>query len=115
MKSIMSARTIDISSMTISSRSLMSLTFSDEYFRRFFNTFSDRSGSSGISGLKGILKNEWSVCPPTLTAAMPVGASTICFLAVLAVMCFRKVDLPVPALPVMKTERLVVSISRITF
>ena len=36
--------------------------------------------------------------------AMPVGASTTCFFFVFAQIYFRKVDLPVPALPVRNTD-----------
>lgn len=39
-----------------------------------------------------------------LMAAMPVGASTTCFFFVFAQIYFRKVDLPVPALPVRNTD-----------
>lgn len=67
----------------------------------------EKSGSSGKSGLKGILKNECNVCPPTLTAAIPVGASTTCSFLVWAQIYLRKVLFPVPAFPVRNTERCV--------
>ena len=70
----------------------------------------EKSGSSGSNGLNGILKKECNVCPPTLTAAMPVGASTTCSLLVLAQMYFRNVLFPVPALPVRNTDRRVLRI-----
>ena len=41
---------------------------------------------------------------PALMAAMPVGANTTCFFRVWLQIYFSKVDLPVPALPVRKTE-----------
>lgn len=44
------------------------------------------------------------VLPPALMAAMPVGANTTCFFRVWLQIYFSKVDLPVPALPVRKTE-----------
>src|SRR3989338_3510014 len=48
-------------------------------------------------------KKEWMVCPRTLTAATPVGASTTIFLEVCSRKYCRSVDFPVPALPVTKT------------
>src|SRR3989338_3002618 len=48
-------------------------------------------------------KKEWMVCPRTVTAATPVGASTTIFLEVCPRKYCRSVDLPVPALPVTKT------------
>ena len=42
--------------------------------------------------------------PPALIAAIPVGASTICFFLVTSQTYFRKVDLPVPAFPVRNTD-----------
>ena len=89
---------------------LMSFTFCDEYRNVLRMRRGEKSGSSGNSGLKGILKKECSVWPPTFTAAMPVGASTTCSLLVLAQIYLRKVLLPVPALPVRNTERRVLRI-----
>ena len=57
-----------------------------------------------IVSQKGSLKKLCNVLPPALMAAIPVGASTTCFFFVFAQMYFRKVDLPVPALPVRKTD-----------
>ena len=51
----------------------------------------------------GIVNNECIVTPPALIAAIPVGATTMCFLRVFFTKLFRKVVLPVPALPVKKT------------
>ena len=61
----------------------------------------------GRRGWKGNLKKLWSVAPPALMAAMPVGASTTCFFLVCSQMYRRKVLFPVPALPVRKSERCV--------
>ena len=106
----MSQRTIEISSMIISSNFFMSFTFCAEYRSVLRKRRGEKSGSSGNKGLKGILKNEWRVCPPTFTAAMPVGANTTCSLLVLAQIYLRKVLFPVPALPVRNTERRVLRI-----
>jgi hypothetical protein len=46
------------------------------------------------------------VTPPALIAATPVGATIAVFLRVLAAICFKKVVLPVPALPVTNTLQL---------
>ena len=46
--------------------------------------------------------SEWIVCPPTFSAATPVGAVMTMFFEVRAARWFRSVDLPVPARPVMK-------------
>ena len=62
-----------------------------------------RTPSGVVSGLKP--KNEWTVWPRTLRAATPVGASTAMRLSVCSRQSSRSVDLPVPALPVMKTWR----------
>ena len=51
------------------------------------------------------------VTPFALTAAMPVGATIIHFLAMFCQSVFRKVDLPVPAFPVRKTDLSVVLIN----
>ena len=53
-----------------------------------------------MSGLKP--KNEWMVWPLILSAATPVGASATTFLAVMTRKYSSRVDLPVPARPVMK-------------
>jgi hypothetical protein len=45
------------------------------------------------------------VTPPALMAAIPVGATTMCFLRVFLTKLFRKVVLPVPAFPVRKIFR----------
>ncbi|GBE04374.1 hypothetical protein BMS3Abin09_01308 [bacterium BMS3Abin09] len=88
----MSALTIDISSITIASSFL--------YISLSFGLI--LPAVSGVtSGLK--LKKEWTVCPFTLTAATPVGASTAIFFLVVSLKYSRRVDLPVPALPVIKT------------
>ena len=50
------------------------------------------------------MKKLCRVLPPALMAAMPVGANTTCFFRVWLQIYFSKVDLPVPALPVRKTE-----------
>ncbi len=42
------------------------------------------------------------VCPPTLSAATPVDASTTTFFLVRSRKCSSSVDLPVPAFPVIK-------------
>ena len=55
-----------------------------------------------IEGDKANWKNEWMVTPPALMAATPVGATMAVFLKQLSRMYFRKVVLPVPALPVRK-------------
>ena len=52
-------------------------------------------------------KKECIVCPPTVIAAMPVGANTKQFLLVSSWMRLIKVVLPVPAFPVMKRQLLV--------
>jgi hypothetical protein len=51
----------------------------------------------------GSRNSEWMVCPPTLSAATPVGAQmTICLL-VFQFKWLSSVDLPVPARPVTNT------------
>ncbi len=51
----------------------------------------------------GRRNSEWMVCPPTLSAATPVGAQiTICF-CVCQLRWLSSVDLPVPARPVTNT------------
>jgi hypothetical protein len=52
-------------------------------------------------------KSECKVTPPALIAATPVGAAIMVFLKVLFLIARKKVVLPVPALPVKKTCRLV--------
>ena len=63
-----------------------------------------RPHESSVSKLVRSLKKLCRVLPPALMAAMPVGANTTCFFFTLAHTYFRKVDLPVPALPVRKTD-----------
>ena len=104
MKSMMSARTIEISSIMISSVSRTSFWWAELYFRKSFSLRKLNRGSSGRSGWKGSLKKLCRVLPPALMAAMPVGANTTCFFRVWLQIYFSKVDLPVPALPVRKTE-----------
>ena len=59
----------------------------------------------------GSRNSEWIVCPPTLSAATPVGAQiAICFVGV-PVRWLSSVDLPVPARPVTKTWSRVSSIA----
>jgi hypothetical protein len=53
---------------------------------------------------------EWIVTPPALMAAIPVGATTICFFLVRLTKSLRNVVFPVPAFPVKKTLLLVYSI-----
>ena len=53
-------------------------------------------------GAGEIWKKECMVTPSALTAATPVGATTIAVLALRLSTSFRKVVLPVPALPVRK-------------
>ena len=52
------------------------------YFNLWRNRLTAKSGSFGNNGLNGILKKECIVCPPTFTAAMPVGARTTYFFLV---------------------------------
>ena len=47
-------------------------------------------------------KNEWMVCPPTFTAATPVGAITAMRFFDVFLKWPNNVDFPVPALPVTK-------------
>ena len=61
--------------------------------------------SLGSRGWKGNLKKLCRVDPPALMAAIPVGASMMCFFLVCDAMYRKKVDLPVPAFPVRKSER----------
>ena len=59
----------------------------------------------------GSRKSEWIVCPPTLSAATPVGAQiTTCF-EVFHDRWLSSVDLPVPARPVTKMFSCVVSMA----
>ena len=69
------------------------------YFFEYFSNLVILS-SSGINGLKGNLKNECIVCPPTLMAAIPVKAQSNIFLRVFLAKYWINVDFPVPALPV---------------
>lgn len=81
------------------------LDFSELYFNVFRMLRTEYILSLGSRGWKGSLKKLCRVLPPALMAAMPVGARTMCFFLVLAAMYRRKVDLPVPAFPVRKSER----------
>src|SRR4030042_958640 len=58
----------------------------------------------------GNLKKECIVWPPMFTAATPVGAKTATFFAVFFLKYLRRVDLPLPALPVIKMLSFVFSI-----
>jgi hypothetical protein len=49
------------------------------------------------------------VCPRTFKAAIPVGAMTAIFFLVVSLKSWSKVDLPVPAFPVIKYDSLVCS------
>ena len=105
MKSMRSALTMLISSMTMSSTSRRIFRFSEGSFiveRRLRIEYRESSGSNGW---KGSLKKLCRVVPPALIAAMPVGARIMCFFFVFAQMWRRKVDFPVPALPVRNSER----------
>ena len=97
---------MDISSMIINSTSARSLRRSLVYLKKSkMRPFAKlKSGSSGSIGRKGSLKKEWSVTPPALIAAIPVGARTTNFFFVCPQIYFRKVDFPVPAFPVRKTD-----------
>ena len=59
----------------------------------------------------GIVNNECIVTPPALIAAIPVGATTMCFACIFTKL-FRKVVLPVPALPVKRRFCLYVQVIR---
>ena len=56
----------------------------------------------GTKGLKGSCRKECIVSPPAFIAATPVGATIALCLVVWVLMYFKKVVLPVPALPVRK-------------
>jgi hypothetical protein len=56
----------------------------------------------GLINLGGNLKKEWIVWPFTFNAAMPVGARTTTFFFVVFLNNCKRVDLPVPARPVIK-------------
>jgi hypothetical protein len=62
-----------------------------------------------MSGLK--LKKECTVSPPAFKAATPVGARMTVFLFIFETQYFKNVVLPVPALPVTKTQSFVFEIS----
>ena len=102
-----SARTIDISSIISRSNVLMIFTLSLRRLLYFSGIWYSVTSSltSGRYGHRGSWKNEWIVDPPAFIAATPVGASTTNLFEVSDVMYFRKVVLPVPALPVRKTDR----------
>ena len=51
----------------------------------------------------GSRNSEWMVCPPTFSAATPVGAQITICLPVFQFRWFSSVDLPVPARPVTNT------------
>ena len=63
-----------------------------------------------MKGANGNWKNECSVTPSALIAAMPVGASTTLRFEILCFKYRNSVVLPVPALPVRKRLQPVVSI-----
>ena len=102
---MMSALTMLISSMIINSTSLMSLIFSALYLSVLRIFLTEYRLSSGSKGWKGSLKKLCKVAPPALIAAIPVGARMMCFFLVVVAIYFKSVDLPVPALPVRKSER----------
>lgn len=79
--SIISARTIDISSIMTNSTCSNSFRWGLVYLKNSWirPRCRLRLGSSGSNGWKGSLKKLCKVLPPALMAAMPVGASTICF------------------------------------
>ncbi len=83
-----SERTIDTSSMTRS------------FKRRMTAPLRLRRISSARMRRGGNPKNECSVCPPTLTAASPVGARTASSPGIKSRSARRSVDFPVPARPV---------------
>ena len=90
MASSMSARTIEISSITTVSTARTTRALG----RRRTSCASIRRGGS--------LKKEWMVCPPAFIAATPVGA-TITALSPASLRNLRSsVVLPVPARPVRK-------------
>lgn len=76
---------------------------------RFIMTF--LTSSSGFSLPRPIPAKLWIVVPPMLQAAIPVEAVTAtasgrltCLLRRSLMICLRRTDLPVPALPVKKTD-----------
>ena len=71
---MISARTIDISSMIINSSSRNNFSVTPLYFSVFRILRGEYRESFGSRGWKGSLKKECMVCPPALMAAMPVGA-----------------------------------------
>ena len=93
MASTTSARTMEISSM-MTVRSLRNRLPPEK-----------RSTVAGKSTWGGKRKKEWMVCPPTCTAATPVGASTTALPRMRERMWRSKVDFPVPALPVTNRQR----------
>ena len=102
----MSALTIEISSMMRSSsvRSIFTRSFRMERFFSGIWYSVTSSLTSGRYGQRGSWKKECMVTPPALTAATPVGATTASLFPQFSTICFRKVVLPVPALPVRNTE-----------
>ena len=74
-------------------------------FARFWSILSV-VGRKVLSGKPNI---EWMVTPPALIAAIPVGATTMCFFLVFFTKSLRNVVFPVPAFPVRKMLRLVCS------
>ena len=108
MASIISARTMEISSITSNSNA-----FINPHLKRCILRWSlvsyavMNSGKSGRYGSGGSWKNELMVTPPALMAAIPVGATTTNFFSQVSCRFLRKVVLPVPALPVRKRDRLV--------
>ena len=103
MASMRSALTIETSSTTSVSIALSSLRSSGGW----------SSSWSAMTPI-GSRNSEWMVCPPTLSAATPVGAQ----IASVWLECHERysssVDLPVPARPVTKMCSRVVSIAATT-
>ena len=95
MWSIRSARTIDTSSIISSWRLRISSSFDLLILKSDFGSM-----TSLTNGPRPNWKKEWMVIAPALTAAIPVGASTMHFFFVWRTTSRRNVVLPVPALPV---------------
>ena len=89
MPSMTSALTIEISSMISTSSAPSSVRSSRSWYSRELPIRPT-----------GSRRREWMVCPPTLRAATPVGATTATFRCSTATIRWSTVDLPVPARPV---------------